>query len=100
LGNGFTLQFYDGEPTTDFVLIHDVMNYNRSNGERFIVTRNQTDMTKDWTKVYAPIINNNSYAAFVQAGATILNPLVSVDALRTQSNAEPLRHLPNQYFTT
>ena len=100
LGSGFTLQFNGGEPTTDFVLIHDVINYNRSNGERFIVTRNQTDMTKDWTKVYAPIINSNSYAAFVQAGATILNPLVSVDALRTQSNAEPLRHLPNQYFTT
>ena len=96
LGNGFALV---GD-IDNFVLIHDTMNYKRSNGNRFIVTRNQTSMTKDWTKVYAPIINQKSYATFLQAGETILNPSASTAALRTQSNAEPLRHLPNQYFTT
>ena len=100
MASGFTLQLNGGEPTSNFVLIHDVTNYRRSNGNRFIVTRNQNEMTKDWKKVYSPIIRNKSYATFIQSADTILNPLVSVAALRTQSNREPLRHLPNQYFTT
>jgi hypothetical protein len=86
----------------DYSLILDMRNYKRSspNQKNFIMIRPTGGKISDWGSVYEGAITNSRYAIFVQSGETILKPSVSVDALRTHSNKEVLRHLPNQYFTT
>ena len=86
----------------DYSMILDIRNYARSapNASRFILTRATGEKISNWQAIYDYTIKSNRYDAFLKSGETTLNPSVSVPALRTQSNKEVLRHLPNQYFTT
>ena len=86
----------------DYSLILDIRNYKRSSSDskRFIMTRSTGEKISDWESVYKGVLEGSRYAIFIQSGQTILKSTVSTAALRTQSNKEVLRHLPNQYFTT
>lgn len=88
--------------TVDYSLILDMQNYKRSAPDttRFIMSRNEGEKYTNWKNLYESLLIESKYATFVESGATILKPTVSTAALRTQSNKEVLRHLPNQYFTT
>jgi hypothetical protein len=93
---------FNGWKEIDYGLILDMANYKRSSptAKRFLLYRPNGTKYMDWGSIYESRLTVSSYATFVQAGETILKPSVSVDALRTHSNKEVLRHLPNQYFTT
>jgi hypothetical protein len=86
----------------DYSLILDMRNYKRSSSsaKTFLLVRDNGQKYANWQAIYSGILTDSSYARFIQSGDTILKPSVSVDALRTHSNKEVLRHLPNQYFTT
>lgn len=86
----------------DYSLILDMRNYKRSGSaaKTFLLVRDNGQKYANWKAIYSGILTYSSYARFIQSGDTILKPSVSVDALRTHSNKEVLRHLPNQYFTT
>lgn len=86
----------------DYAFIVDNRNYKRADaeGSRFILYRRESQRHVDWRMLYEPTLVEGGYYAFIRAGETILNPIKSVDAIRTHLNKEVLRHLPNQYFTT
>jgi hypothetical protein len=86
----------------EYSLILDMQSYKKSSSDslRFIAARASGERYANWKNIYEALLIDGKYATFVQAGETILKPSVSTPALRTHSNKEVLRHLPNQYFTT
>jgi hypothetical protein len=104
--NGFQFTVGEGAESTwkeiDYALLLDMRTYKRSSFDTrtFLLVRDSGEKYSNWSAIYESILMRSRYSSFVQAGATILKPTVSTAALRTQSNKEVLRHLPNQYFTT
>lgn len=90
------------DESDDYGFIVDMRNYKRSapQTKALILYRRGGDAYMNWHSIYGGIIDDTSYAAFVRASQTILNPPLAVGAIRTQSSKEVLRHLPNQYFST
>jgi hypothetical protein len=103
---GFQFTVTEGAESTwkeiDYALILDMRTYKRSSFDTrtFLLVRDSGEKYSNWSAIYEGILMRSRYSAFIQAGDTILKPTVSAAALRTQSNKEVLRHLPNQYFTT
>jgi hypothetical protein len=89
--------FEDGMATNRLSLIADIQNYKRANNtERFILTRRGSKT--DWISIYSEIIQGTTIPLSFQARSTLLNPVVSLNAIKTHVGKDINLYIPGQYF--
>lgn len=98
IGSNYYDDYMDDAMTTNRLsLIFDVQNYKRSNRtDRFILTRRGSNT--NWISIYSGVLNGTTIPVSQQARKTLLNPVASIDALRTHSSRNVNMHIPGLYF--
>jgi hypothetical protein len=89
--------FEDGMATNRLSLIADIQNYKRANNtERFILTRRGSKT--NWISIYSGIIQGTTIPLSFQTRSTLLNPVVSLNAIKTHTDKDINVYMPGQYF--